>query len=144
MSRTREVVTAALEKRAQANIKVRQPLASLTTSAVLAEEFAQIVKDEVNVKEVMTDESADELAQLDTEITPELKEEGELRELVRTIQDARKEAGLAPGEAAKGTISGISETLALAEKFKDEIQKQTQVEIAAGGEQEATAVSITK
>ncbi len=91
MERARAVVTMALELRAKAGIKIRQPLASLTAPS-LPSALAMIVADEVNVKEVRVGESVS----LDTTITPLLKREGDLRDIVRAVQDLRKKAGLSP------------------------------------------------
>jgi len=55
-----------------------------------------ILKDEVNIKEIVFDEKIKDEIELDTKITPELKAEGQLRELVRIVQDLRKEAGYLP------------------------------------------------
>ncbi|MDR3557951.1 MAG: DUF5915 domain-containing protein, partial [Candidatus Pacebacteria bacterium] len=49
---------------------------------------------EVNVKEVVLDEKIETEVELDLNITAELKEEGELRDLMRAIQDKRKEQNL--------------------------------------------------
>lgn len=96
MSMVREFVTLALEERQKANIKVRQPLPALHVSVKMENEYASIIADEVNVKNVVFDLGENERARLDTTITPELKIEGEVRELMRAIQDARKEMGLMP------------------------------------------------
>lgn len=96
MSIVREFVTLALEARQKSNIKVRQPLPTLYANIELAPEYASIVSEEVNVKAVIPDTSMTERVRLDTTITPELKIEGEVRELMRAIQDARKEIGLVP------------------------------------------------
>ncbi len=149
MKQVRGVVSAALEKRAEANIKVRQPLALLkirnSKSEILNdEELKQLVLDEVNVKKVAFDGSITDEVEIDTNITPELKEEGDVRELIRTIQSARKENGLNAGDAARGVISGSVETLELAVKFANEIEKQTLVTVEKGEEQEETLMEITK
>jgi isoleucyl-tRNA synthetase len=91
MEEVREYVTQGLSLRAAAKLKVRQPLASVTVPR-LGEfvNFEDILKDELNVKEVKTSK---ELA-LDTELTPELKREGHMREIIRNVQIARKKAGL--------------------------------------------------
>lgn len=94
MSIAREFVTAALEARTKAGIKVRQPLRTLTINIEIEPEYAAIVRDEINVKEVVSDLGASERVTLDTEITPELKAEGDARELTRAIQDLRKQKGL--------------------------------------------------
>jgi isoleucyl-tRNA synthetase len=110
MQRTRQIVTFGLEKRAKANIKVRQPLPSLGVNLPegdsVPDEHRSLIEDELNVKHVQFNYLLKaEAAQysvngsdvtLDTVITPELKLEGEVRELMRAIQDARKEMGLTP------------------------------------------------
>jgi isoleucyl-tRNA synthetase len=118
-------------------INVRQPLASLKISAfakmVTAEstdkikfnskdmdaQFVDLIKDEVNVKEVIFGSTITNEVELDVVLTPELKEEGELRELLRKIQDLRKEKGLSVGDTAvliatenlRGIISKNLETI---------------------------------
>ena len=95
MEEVRKIVELALAKRDEAGIKVRQPLSKLTvTGHKLSEELADLIKDEVNVKEVVF-EKADVLSvELDISLTDELKAEGLFRELVRTINQLRKEAKL--------------------------------------------------
>lgn len=91
METVRDYVNQALRMRAAEKIKIRQPLASVTVPS-LGEDvnFEDILKDELNVKKVV---QGSELA-LDLEITPELKREGLMREIIRHIQAARKAAGL--------------------------------------------------
>lgn len=97
MIEARQAASVALEARQKANIKVRQPLARVSITQNLSAALKAIVADEVNVKEVIA--GAKEFL-LDTEITEELKKEGELRDLVREVQDLRKQAGLQPKEKA--------------------------------------------
>ena len=63
-------------------------------------ELIKLIKDEVNVKEVIFDSSIEKEVELELTMTPELKEEGEVRELLRKIQDLRKEKGLVVGDMA--------------------------------------------
>ncbi|HEY4518366.1 MAG TPA: class I tRNA ligase family protein, partial [Candidatus Paceibacterota bacterium] len=121
MTEVRRIVSLGLEARQTAGIKVRQPLAKLiilnSHFIIQKPELAGLVKDEVNVKEL---ESGDEL-KLDTTITPELKLEGDMRDLVRQIQEKRKEMGLAPSDKINVTLPQSLGPLSA--KFGEEIKK---------------------
>ncbi len=92
----RTLITTALEARSKSGIKIRQPLASLTLQAPLSDVgYADLIADEVNVKTIHFDATLKQNeVRLDTTLTAELRREGALREMIRTIQDARKEAGM--------------------------------------------------
>lgn len=94
MIQARETVSSALKKRAEAGIKVRQPLGAITISKKIPKNLLVFIRDEVNVKEVIVDSELKEDMVLDTTLTQELREEGMIREIMRHIQQARKDAGL--------------------------------------------------
>ena len=100
MQLVRDLVTLGLEARQKANVKVRQPLSKLFISeSNLSDEYLDIIKDELNVKEVAVKNSLGTgIVELDTEITDELRNEGDMRDLVRQIQDMRKDANLMPSD----------------------------------------------
>lgn len=122
MSVVREVVNKALEARTKANIKVRQPIAELKISNFLEEEFANIVKDEVNVKKVSTDKDLTNVW-IDEIITPELKAEGNVREFMRGVQEGRKVAGLEPQDRVVIMIETDDIAKILLENYKEQIMK---------------------
>jgi len=95
MNLVRQIVEKGHAARKAAGVKVRQPLRKLKAkSQKLKAEFVELIKDELNVKEVEFVEGKGDLeVTLDTKITPELKAEGEARELIRQIQDLRREVG---------------------------------------------------
>lgn len=97
MREAREVVTLGLEARQKAGVKVRQPLSNIQITKELGVEYLEVIKDELNIKNISV---GDELV-LDTNITSELKLEGEYRELIRTVQAMRKDAGLNPNDKIK-------------------------------------------
>ena len=107
MAKTREVITAGLAERmkkteTEAQIKVRQPLAKLVYAGEKLDEFyEQIIMEEVNVKVVEYGEAL----VLDKTLTPELLEEGKIRELIRFVQSARKKAGLNVDDRIKLMVS---------------------------------------
>jgi isoleucyl-tRNA synthetase len=127
MEETRRIASLTLAKRAELGIKVRQPLAELRVKSTLlkgvkAKECLLILKDEVNVKRVVFDPSLTEEITLDTAITPELKEEGLLRELVRAIQELRQEAGFVPKDKVRVYVSGAG--LGLIERHGDFLKRE--------------------
>lgn len=110
MAWVRDVSRAAHELRARHKIPVRQALASLTVNlkdSAMAGRLTQrsellaLLKDETNVERAEirggVDTGADAwTVELDTELTPELRKKGLLRELARRIMNLRKSLRLAP------------------------------------------------
>jgi isoleucyl-tRNA synthetase len=85
-------------------------------------DLLNIIKEELNVKEVIADKNLSEEISLNTEITPELKLEGIAREIVRHIQEMRKEAGYEVDNRIKVCYTGSSEAFV---KFGELIAKET-------------------
>lgn len=108
MKAARQVVTDGLALRSMSGVKVRQPLARLVYAGEkLSDELEQIVAEEVNVKAV---DQGKEL-HLDTELTDELRQEGIVRDLVRLVQEARKQAGLQPGDRIRLGLSAEADDI---------------------------------
>jgi len=117
-----------LEARTTAKINVRQPLAKLKVKSPLSifegrwsVDLLALVKDEVNVKEVAIDQTIEKDVELDLNITGELREEGEFRELLRKIQDMRKEKGLSVGD--KASLIASADMKPVIDKYENEIKK---------------------
>ena len=143
MNALRAAVNDGLSKRAAEGIKVRQPLASAklvsTISQNTPEEVAQflvdIARDELNVKtvEVFTgseldspEASAQPSVTYDLTITPELKREGLMREIIRHVQSARKKAGLQVDDRIELDIaSSDAEITQAVDMFADTIKAET-------------------
>jgi len=139
MNALRTAVNDGLSKRASEGIKVRQPLASVKlintisqdTPAEVAQFLIDIAKDELNVKSVETvTDSESEPAQpsvvYDLAITPELKREGLMREIVRHVQSARKQAGLQIDDRIVLSISSDDSEISQAvDAFADVIKAET-------------------
>ncbi len=133
METARAVVAEALKLRAGAGIKVRQPLASLQISSLKFKKsnraLLELIKDEVNVKEILFGDAT----KLDTEITPELREEGMAREIIRNIQEMRRELHLAPKQRVDLLITHVDAVLAIEVKYGPMIQKETNSRIVVRG-----------
>ena len=143
MNALRAAVNDGLSKRAAEGIKVRQPLASAklvsTISQNTPEEVAQflvdIARDELNVKSVEAvtgseldspEASAQPSVTYDLTITPELKREGLMREIIRHVQSARKKAGLQVDDRIELSItSSDSEITQAVDMFADTIKAET-------------------
>lgn len=123
METVRDYVNVGLSIRAKERVKVRQPLASVSVPTLgTFVNFEDILKDELNVKDVKV---AKEVA-LDLELTPELKREGLMREIVRHIQASRKEAGLNVDDRIALSLSTNEAELSKAiDEYADVIRAET-------------------
>lgn len=131
MQKTREIITEALQLRAKAGIKVRQPLQSLSMKhETWNSDLVEIIKDELNVKAVLFDMGIEGNLLLDTEITPELKLEGQAREVVRAIQEMRKESGFEVDNHIQVGHAGGEEIFA---QFGNLIAKETLADEISSG-----------
>ena len=124
MEEARKTVATALAERAKAGIKVRQPLALLQVPNSLPKELTDLIKEEVNVKKII----AGKKLKLDTVITPALKEEGIIREVVRQIQEMRKKAGHKPRHRISIQYSGEGNLNEILQKNKKSVLKETKAD----------------
>ena len=132
MDLARQIVEKGLAARAEAGIKIRQPLAGYTTALTnkLAEGLSDLIKDELNVKDILFDKEE----KLDLEMTGELKMEGSAREIIRQINQLRKDAKLTIADEIIIYQTGLDEVFA---KYSAEIMKGTLAEKVEAGEVES-------
>jgi isoleucyl-tRNA synthetase len=149
MKATRLISSKGLEARMNAKINVRQPLASLKIrgglkdiSGALPDSFIELIKDEVNVKSVSFNANIQNDIELDLNITPELKEEGMVRELTRVIQDLRKEKGLNVNDAASLKVETNGAGRAFIEKNEKAIMAVTALKEVLFTSSEGESVAI--
>lgn len=125
MAKVREIISEGLQLRAKAKIKVRQPLQSVSIKDEIAKaELIDIVKDELNIKEVVVDKNQEGEIILNTEITEELKLEGHAREIIRAIQEMRKEADYIVDNRIEIVYASVSAVFSNSE-LKELIKKET-------------------
>ncbi len=103
MDLVRKIVEVGHRIRKELKLKLRQPLASATIAIndLLPVEFHHLLTDELNVKRVIIKKNKkikEIKVSFDTQLTPKLIEEGQLRELVRQIQWERKKLGIRPDQ----------------------------------------------
>lgn len=143
MQAVREIVNIGLQLRAKNAIKVRQPLGALRVkNGELSDELLDIIKEEVNVKKIMVDEKLENIG-LETEITPELKLEGQAREIIRYVQAMRKEAGYEVDNRIRVWYSGIPEVFDR-EDLRDIIAKETLADRVLSIEKESPQTDLEK
>lgn len=125
MREIRRIASLGLEARMKAKINVRQPLSQLTMKISIPTALVEVLKDEINVKEIIFNAGLSEEIMLNTEITPGLKEEGQVRELIRSIQDLRKENNLTIKDIVSLQVGEQYENAEILRKFKENISKAT-------------------
>ncbi|MCA9351485.1 class I tRNA ligase family protein [Patescibacteria group bacterium] len=117
MAQVRSLISEGLQLRSDAGIKVRQPLGRFTAPiAGIDADYLDLVRDELNVKEVSDGDLA-----IDMTITDELRSEGQAREFLRQVQDLRKKSGLDLQDMVKLYIQTSPEGQRLIESFADDI-----------------------
>lgn len=151
MEMVREMVSIILDERIKEKIKVRQPLASATfnsgkyISIFQDDNYLQEIREETNIREVtnkpgpheVQDLPPTKLCTLDINLTPELKMEGTYRELVRLIQDKRKEANLKVSDLVDIILPNSLSPLEkdVVEKMGEELKKETGLKNISFGEE---------
>ncbi len=120
MQTARDYCTSGNMLRKKANIPVRQPLSVFYVPTALPDTYNQIIKEELNVKEI---QKGGEQIYFNQEINDELKQEGNYRELIRALQDMRKKEGLTPSDVISLLIETNEEGKTLVQKFEEDMKK---------------------
>jgi len=143
MEIVRKIVEMGLAKRDEAGIKVRQPLASLqVTSNKLQDDYVELIKDEVNVKEVKFEKGEELDVKLNTDLNHDLIVEGIKRELVRAINNARKNSGMTIQDRAIIFYQTDSKDIKEAFKtFGEDIKKDTLADDIQSGAGDAVKIN---
>jgi len=123
MEEVRRICELGHAKRKEEKIKVRQPLRTIkiqNSKIKIGKELSEIILAELNIKNIEWIEGEGELqVELDTKITPELRAEGEAREIIRIIQDKRKEQKVAFTDTIEVTLPQWPK------EFEDYIKRKT-------------------
>jgi len=133
MVEVRRLVVLALEARNKGNVKVRQPLAELKVKSLKLKgkkDFVELIKDEVNVKDILFDQNLKDEVELDLKITPELLREGMMREFVRALQDLRKKTNLKPKDVVNANVQTNPEGQNFLLEFQEQIFKTTKIKLS--------------
>ena len=137
MNSVRSIVKEGLSMRAKANIKVRQPLDKVILYGkdfgFVGElnrnfDYMGLIKDELNVKHIKLrpEDDREDKIDIDMEITPDLKREGLMREIIRHVQSARKKAGFQVDDRIELNIaSSDAEITQAVDVFTDTIKAET-------------------
>ena len=127
--------------RKKLGIPIRQPLETFFIPTTMSEEYKNIIKEELNVKNIEKSvEKGGVNIYFDENITSELKAEGNYRELIRAVQDMRKAAGLAPSDMVKITISPDAESFL--NSFLDDFKKTVQAKEVIFAENQGVETKI--
>ena len=129
MSIVRSLVTAGLAQRASHKVKVRQPLLrAFISGAQLSEDLCALIRDELNVLEVSISAEKELGVRLDFHLTPELVEQGTVRDAIRAVQEGRRVLGVKPNEVV-GTLRLVvpEDSYNIVTLHRDEIAQVTNI-----------------
>lgn len=123
MQKARAYINEGLSQRAEAKVKVRQPLRLVTVPKVNPA-LVDIIKDELNVKKLAWGSAGK--VKLDVTVDQELKDEGVARDIIRHVQSARKKAGLDVANRIKLSLaSDNKDFLRAIKRHEDVIKSET-------------------
>ncbi len=128
MTLTRQAAELGLAARDKAGIKIRQMLAQaeFREGAELKKEYIKLLKDELNLKQVIwLGGDGDLVLNLDTNISPALKLEGYKRELIRTINLLRKDANLKANNVITISLESKSDLLPIISSISEDLKEST-------------------
>ncbi|MBI2008578.1 isoleucine--tRNA ligase [Candidatus Amesbacteria bacterium] len=115
----RKIVELGLSARKTAGIKVRQPLRAITIHGqTLNNDLQQLIKDELNIKNIIFGKSVVLSVELDLTLDDSLISEGHSRELIRQIQDKRKELGARLDQQISLILPALPSTPSLLDDLK--------------------------
>jgi isoleucyl-tRNA synthetase len=119
MIKVRKVAELGLAQRDEKKVKIRQPLSSMKVfNCRLEKEYADLIKEELNVKEIEFIDGQETKVEFDFEITRELEMEGLKREMTRAINELRKKEKL--GVNDKVVLFYQTESQILKDVFQDQ------------------------
>jgi len=138
MYKVREIASRGHAIRKEKNLAIKQPLSILWLSEnmKLSSGSLEILAEELNVKEIKQGNPPTEISEtikikdieyfigLVTEISEELRMEGNLRNLIRQIQRARQLAGLSVGDEIDLTLENTEENQKIIATFKKEFSQK--------------------
>ena len=127
MEEVRRLVELALGEREKYKIKIRQPLSRLKVKNSKLKDkndLLELLKEEINVKDVIFDSDLTGEVELDIAITPELRNEGIMRELARMTQGLRHDAGYNLGDKIFLMIEAPKELVSIIEKNLPKLKKE--------------------
>lgn len=129
MRLVRDISRQILAERSKLGIKVRQPLAKVILKKDLLknQDLWLLIKEETNIKQVEFNINIKEEIILDTLLTPELKEEGFLREFIHQIQMLRKKSGMKPSQKVVLAINGDQELINWVRKNQLLVKKEASI-----------------
>ena len=138
METVRKIAADALKARASAGVKVRQPLGELrikTQELKRYPELLDLIQEEVNVKKIVIDKKLSKTSvALNTTVTEVLRREGVAREIIRNIQELRRDLGLKPKEKVVIQCAGSEKGIAVVNEWQKQIKTETNtVKIMVGG-----------
>jgi len=129
-----QIAEKALAIRKEKGVKVKQPLASMVTTSpiALSEEVLAVVGGELNIRSISNTgnngKEEAEVLEIDFNLTPKLLAEGEVRDIVRKIQQERKTLGTSLDEKVNVSIESWPE------EFETEIKKKALINVLTKGE----------
>ncbi|VVB83045.1 Isoleucine--tRNA ligase [uncultured archaeon] len=122
-----KIIESGLAERDKAQIGLKWPLgkAEIVCEKKLDKQMEEIIKGQLNVKELKFSDGKEISVKLNTKITPELESEGYAREISRAVQAFRKDLGLKKTDEIELFIFSDDESKKMFEAWKKFIMERT-------------------